>query len=176
MNPFQLHRYEFALNEAVEALLGEAAGDCERWEMRVDGDRVVIDVVGPAATKPAQNMPENMTASVSATAAPPEAPTAGRSTAPETEERSPPPAETGKASNPEVTERKGGALAKRAAIIGAERGFWTFADTDNAEDAAEWVRQACGVTSRAELDHDEDAGAKFREIEAKYKLWLDGYD
>lgn len=50
MTPQVIHRYEISLREAIEALLGEAVGDCERMDLRVDGDAVIVDIVGPADT------------------------------------------------------------------------------------------------------------------------------
>lgn len=79
-------------------------------------------------------------------------------------------------------ERKGGHKAQRAAIICGERGFWTFIDEkfdvsiESAEAAANWLRTHCGVSSRVDLDHENEAGATFSEIDRRYRLWLDGFD
>ncbi len=52
MSPLNVQRYEFSLNEAVEALLGEALGDCEKWELRVSNGSIVIDFEYPVAGIP----------------------------------------------------------------------------------------------------------------------------
>jgi hypothetical protein len=75
-------------------------------------------------------------------------------------------------------ERKGGKLAQRAGILCNEGAFWQFlADggdppATNSEEAADAIREYCGVKSRAELDHNEEAARKFLDLEASYKAWL----
>lgn len=78
------------------------------------------------------------------------------------------------AKTPEVTpqvtpEVKGGPLSKEAAMLCQNPAFiaWTALDSPNigTEDtAAEWVRKACGVLSRAELDAQPAAGQRFINI------------
>ena len=41
----------------------------------------------------------------------------------------------------------------------------------NKDQAAEWVRQACGVPSRSLLDSDETAAATFNRIVKEYDAW-----
>ena len=74
---------------------------------------------------------------------------------------------------------KGGKLAMRAGILCNEGGFQKFLsehdpfyDVVSAERAAETVRGKCKVSSRADLDHDEEAARRFRELEAEYHAWL----
>ena len=75
-------------------------------------------------------------------------------------------------------ERKGGKLAQKAGILCAEGGFRAFLNevhgyqTSSADDAAEAVRELCGVSSRAELDHNQEAARFFTEFEKRYRLWL----
>lgn len=69
---------------------------------------------------------------------------------------------------------KGGALAKRAGILCNERGFQTFCNADTPDEAAEFLYQNCNVTSRAHLDHDDEAARLFRDIEIDYRNWLKG--
>lgn len=71
---------------------------------------------------------------------------------------------------------KGGPRARKAAMLCQERGFWTFSETQSAEEATEWLRELCGVTSRALLDHDEKAAGEFDRIESRYQRWAAGYD
>jgi hypothetical protein len=173
VTPATVHRYRIPVAEAIRALVD--AGDCEACELRLEVGEIVIDVVGPT-TKPAQNIPEIMQE----------------------------PAEKVRVENPddpeqyvivEIVEReedeggdlpsqeppppekpKGGPIAAKAGMLCGERGFWTFCDAANANEAADWLRLECQVASRAELDHDETAAAKFRDIESRYRLWVDGYD
>ncbi|MCP1326155.1 hypothetical protein, partial [Halomonas sp. 707D4] len=43
--------------------------------------------------------------------------------------------------------------------------------THSPEDCADWVRQACGVTSRAQIDHSDNARAMLDKIVADYSNW-----
>lgn len=77
-----------------------------------------------------------------------------------------------------VPERKGGKLSREAAKLCHSGSFWKFmAETAmgaaaNSDDAADILRGECGVTTRADLDHVESAGARFREIKASYDAWM----
>lgn len=79
----------------------------------------------------------------------------------------------------EAPKKIGGKLAQRAGILCNEGGFQKFLQHirpfDNIEtrdEVAFWVRHLCGVESRAELDHDEEAAIKFRDLEISYNAWL----
>jgi hypothetical protein len=73
---------------------------------------------------------------------------------------------------PEPEKPKGGALAKLAGMLCTDPEFWAFltkqftltAACGNAEEAAEIIREACGVQSRADLDNDPDAAAEFHRL------------
>ena len=74
---------------------------------------------------------------------------------------------------------KGGQLAQRAGIICNEGAFkkflaerWPEMWKAAKDDAAVMIRVACNVDSRADLDHDTEAAAKFRDLEGKYNAWL----
>lgn len=69
---------------------------------------------------------------------------------------------------------KGGKLAQSAGILSNERGFQQWSDTDNPDDAAVFIRQRCGVESRAHLDHDDTAARAFRDMKLEYENWLRG--
>lgn len=79
-------------------------------------------------------------------------------------------------------ELKGGKLCQRAAILCGEGAFWKFFDDqpfprlmrviDDADEAADCLRSYCGIQSRRELDHNEEAAKKFIELEASYRAWL----
>lgn len=79
---------------------------------------------------------------------------------------------------------KGGELAKLAGILCSDPEFQFWVEDRNAEAltvdvggtegqerAAVIVRALCGVTSRAELDHNPDAAAKFHNLIRK--PWMD---
>jgi hypothetical protein len=59
---------------------------------------------------------------------------------------------------------KGGELARLAGRWCGDEMFRHWLGVDTAEDAAENVRMACGVMSRAELDHDADAAQTFHRL------------
>jgi hypothetical protein len=71
---------------------------------------------------------------------------------------------------------KGGRFAQQAAMACGERGFWTFVGAGNADEAKSFILRRCGVSSRRLLDHDQRAGNAWRELDRKYRLWLDGHD
>lgn len=70
-----------------------------------------------------------------------------------------------------VAEKKGGKLAQQAGIMGGEAAFQAYVQVNDNSTAAEQIRQWCGVKSRAELDHNEIAAAKFRELKRAYEAW-----
>src|SRR5690606_6870375 len=59
---------------------------------------------------------------------------------------------------------KGGELAKVAGMLSANPEFQFWCGTFSAEQAAGWIRATCGVSSRAELDHNHDAAQKFHRL------------
>lgn len=158
MTPSVVHRYSFRLSEAIEALIGDAVGDCEAMQLRVDGDLVIIDIVAPTPAPAGRKVVE---------------------TAPPIDGQAEPIPEP---QEKQSEKRKGGAIAKKAGMICAERGFWTFVSqrfrtsVQSADDVANWLRAHCGVESRSDLDHDDHAAATFRDISKAYALWLEGYD
>lgn len=70
--------------------------------------------------------------------------------------------------------RKPASLAQLAGIICNEPAFWKYIDAANAEEAAEYVRSRCGVSSRAALDSNPDAAMIFRTLKADYQIWMAG--
>ncbi len=72
---------------------------------------------------------------------------------------------------------KGGKLAQRAGILCQEGAFQLFASEhltsgeNSPEGAKEFIYFRCGVTSRAHLDHDDEAARKFHELDQEYKAW-----
>jgi hypothetical protein len=78
---------------------------------------------------------------------------------------------------------KGGKLAQRAGILCNEKGFWVFLKEhpnhgpmivaiESEKDAAGIIYDICDIVSRAELDYDLEAAAKFKDLEASYRAWL----
>ena len=73
---------------------------------------------------------------------------------------------------------KGGKLAQRAGILCTEGGFRRFlADRIgrphiiSEEEAKNEIYRICGVTSRAHLDHDQQAGSAFLNLVSEYDAW-----
>lgn len=72
--------------------------------------------------------------------------------------------------------RKGGANARSAAMICNEPAFQQWLDrrqnkpvgTNNATTTTEWLRGACKVVSRADLDHDDYGASMFKKIMRTY--------
>lgn len=141
-----VHRYEIPVQDAVEALLGGAVGDCEGWRVRVEGDTVVVDIIEPAG-KPADADPQAL-----------EAPAAPKVEQP--------------AAAPAQPERKGGELAKKAGMLCNEGGFRAFIDVATPDAAKAYIYRVCGVGSRVDLDYEEEPAKKFRDIVRGYEAWL----
>jgi hypothetical protein len=158
MKPAVVHRYSIPTVEAIELLIGSAAGDAEAWQVRVEGDHILVDLVEPAQVAPP---------------AAPQTPTAGEApTAQPSPPSAPAPAAAGKAAE---TEKKGGPNARRAGMMCGEGAFYIWAEVAADKDAAaNFIRQRCGVKSRVELDHDPEAAAKFKDLAASYDAWLAG--
>lgn len=83
---------------------------------------------------------------------------------------------------------KGGQQARRAAMLCQNKRFGLYLDcrrrqaqalehrqlpdgTHTPSDCADWLRQACGIDSRAELDHNDSARAMLDRIMADYSNW-----
>lgn len=154
MTPTVVHRYSFSFRDVLGALVD--VGDCEKIDIVVVGENLIIDVISPDA---------NAT---------------GEDISPEPDESEQPSQEPEK-TKPE-TERKGGALARRAGMMCNEKGFWSFIDArydqtvSSANEARDWLRNECGVSSRVDLDYNERAAQVFERIDNAYRLWLEGYD
>lgn len=59
---------------------------------------------------------------------------------------------------------KGGELAKLAGMLCANPDFQKWCDASTPEAAATWVRSACDIDSRSELDHNAAAARKFHSL------------
>lgn len=87
-----------------------------------------------------------------------------------------------------MAEVKGGLQARRAAMLCQNPRFGLYLDqrrrqanalapgqmpdgTHSPADCVDWLRQACGVTSRAELDHVAEASNMLTRIVSDYQRW-----
>ena len=87
-----------------------------------------------------------------------------------------------------MTQYKGGQQARRASMLCQNPRFWLYLDhrwrsrnalefrqfpdgTFKAAGATRWLRKACGIQSRAELDHNDDASAMLDRVMASYQRW-----
>lgn len=85
-------------------------------------------------------------------------------------------------------EIKGGPRARIAAMLCQDSAFRLFLDrrkrykfeltseqlpdgTHNEQDARDWLCQACGISSRAELDHNAQAAETFQHIRERFHRW-----
>ncbi|RCV89691.1 hypothetical protein [Billgrantia montanilacus] len=83
---------------------------------------------------------------------------------------------------------KGGAVARQAAMLCQDPAFRLYLDrrrrhklgmtesalpdgTHNEQDARDWLCAACGVDSRADLDHRFEAERTFRQIRNRFNAW-----
>ena len=84
---------------------------------------------------------------------------------------------------PERTGPPGGALSKSAAMLCDAEAFKRFAWADSAGhedmpddfgsgDADAFIKAQCGISSKAELDHDPEAESRFRVLMSMYREWL----
>lgn len=70
---------------------------------------------------------------------------------------------------------KGGDLARLAGMLCSNPKFQEWAEVSDANGAARWIRMACGVESRAELDHSPAASEIFhQEIRLPFLAWQEG--
>lgn len=82
-----------------------------------------------------------------------------------------------------LEDQKRGTLAQQAGILCNDPAFRRYlAEAGDSRDfamldldmAADAVRDHCGVNSRADLDRDETAAQRFRDLRADFKIWLQG--
>lgn len=83
---------------------------------------------------------------------------------------------------------KGGKAARQAAMLCQDKAFQLYLDrrrrhkhgmseaqlpdgTHSEQDARDWLCAACGIQSRAELDHNPQAAATFRTICQRFGKW-----
>ena len=73
-------------------------------------------------------------------------------------------------------------LAAQAAILGQGPAFWRFLNerhgygVSSPDEAAEAVREICGVSSRRDLLRGSDAGARFFELKGNFDVYMSGVE
>lgn len=84
-----------------------------------------------------------------------------------------------------MTELKGGHIARSAAMLCQDSQFRLYLDrrraakfnleipdgTHTEDDARDFILAACGINSRAELDHNPQAAQVYRKIMYHYRRW-----
>ena len=65
-------------------------------------------------------------------------------------------------------------LAQQAGILCSDKQFQNWGGFMNAEHAAQWLRDRCHISSRADLDKNLDAARTFREINSQYRAAVRG--
>jgi hypothetical protein len=149
------------LPRALKALLGPAFQDAVPYEVRIEGvgEDTYLRVYKPAAPGEIVGLKDQLQASLE----------------PKDEDLV-----AMKVESPvrpiTVAELKGGPLAQRAGILCNEGGFRVFIGATDKDHAATIIRERCGITSRAQLDHVEEAARKFRDLSRDYDAWLRGED
>ena len=68
--------------------------------------------------------------------------------------------------------RKSASLAQIAGILCNEGAFRKFIRVETVDQAAEYIRAHCGVSSRANIDGNPDATAAFDALRGEYELWM----
>lgn len=71
---------------------------------------------------------------------------------------------------PELPKRK--SLAQIAGILCSSKAFQKWSGNATADEAAEWLRGHCNITSRSQLDTNEDAAAIFRDMRGDFDAWM----
>lgn len=69
--------------------------------------------------------------------------------------------------------RKGGPLAMKAGILCNEKAFQKWLDVATPEAAKAKIYERCEIGSRVDLDHDEAAASKFKEMTVEYDVWCE---
>lgn len=72
----------------------------------------------------------------------------------------------------DAAEAKGGRYAQQAGIMCTQGAFIKWMGAADADEAAQMVRDHCGVLSRARIDGNDAATAKFIDLKGAYDLWL----
>ncbi|RWC91707.1 MAG: hypothetical protein EOS72_03370 [Mesorhizobium sp.] len=165
MTPMIVHRFEIPLRDALGMLVGDArAGSSAGWKISVEEEALVVDLIEPWAGEhtiavPANFDMEKLLAMMEA----------GDFRLPPVEPPpSPPPA-----NQEEPPPRKGGPLAQRAGILCNEGAFRLWAEVQTPDAAKAFIYRRCGVESRVDLDHEEEAATKFKEMCVEYQVWLE---
>lgn len=68
--------------------------------------------------------------------------------------------------------RKSASLSQIAGILCNEGAFRKFIRVETVDQAADYIRNHCRVSSRANIDGNPDATAAFNTLKGEYELWL----
>ena len=68
--------------------------------------------------------------------------------------------------------RRGKSLAQVAGILCNTGSFRKFIRVETVDQAADYIRAHCGVSSRANIDGNPDATAAFDALRGEYELWM----
>lgn len=68
--------------------------------------------------------------------------------------------------------RRAKSLAQIAGILCNEGAFRKFIRVETVDQAADYLRAHCGVSSRANIDGNPDATAAFNALKGEYELWM----
>jgi len=63
-------------------------------------------------------------------------------------------------------------LAQIAGILCSSGAFQKWCGSKSADEAAEWLRGHCNITSRSQLDTNEDAAFIFRDLKGEFDAWM----
>lgn len=75
--------------------------------------------------------------------------------------------------SPAEPARKGGPLAMKAGILCGEKAFQNWLSVATPDAAKAMIYERCGIGSRVDLDYDDTAAAKFREMTVEYDVWCE---
>jgi len=68
--------------------------------------------------------------------------------------------------------RRTSKLSQIAGILCNEGAFRKFIRVETVDQAADYIRAHCGVSSRANIDGNPDATAAFNALKGEYELWM----
>lgn len=70
---------------------------------------------------------------------------------------------------------KGGPMSIEAGRLSANPQFQQFLEVGDAEKAKQSIYQICGITSRAQIDHNEVATKEWKALTAEFEFWQRGF-
>ena len=67
-------------------------------------------------------------------------------------------------------------LTKQAVLLCKREAFWKFIVVENEYAAVDWLREHCGVESRAKILEHTEAGELFKDVYKRFTDWLNDPD